>query len=225
LQAKEQTKKSSSIDSLKASTRDYKMIDEPFRKILPNYSQKVVGFYRALGLSPNQVTLIGLALGVLSAFLITQGFSIAALLVWWLGRLADGTDGIYARETSQSSLFGAYLDIVCDMLAYSLMILAFAQVHPSLSLWWQGILLLYVLCITTALALGSLQEKAATPSSDNRGLRLGAGLAEGGETGLAYSLFLLFPVYIEPLVMVWVGVLCTTVVSRSLLARAWLGRS
>lgn len=201
------------------------MIDDPFRKLLPRYTKKVVDFYQTLGLTPNHITLVGLAFAMAAAFLVSKGDYGVALLVWWLGRLADGTDGIYARQSGQATPFGAYLDIVCDMLSYSLMILAFAKVHPDLAFWWQVILLLYVLCITSALALGSLQEQGASNSTDNRGLRLGAGLAEGGETGLAYSLFLIFPGFIEPLVWVWVGVLMTTVIARSLLARALLAKS
>jgi len=201
------------------------MIDDPFRKLLPRYSKKVVDFYQTLGLTPNHITLVGLAFAMFAAFLVSKGDYGAALLVWWLGRLADGTDGIYARQTGQATPFGAYLDIVCDMLSYSLMILAFAKVHPDLAFWWQLILFLYVLCITSALALGSLQEQGGAHSTDNRGLRLGAGLAEGGETGLAYSLFLIFPGFIKPLVLVWVGVLMTTVIARSLLAKALLGKS
>lgn len=201
------------------------MIDDPFRKLLPRYTKKVVDIYQTLGLTPNHITLVGLAFAMVAAFLVSKGDYGVALLVWWLGRLADGTDGIYARQSGQATPFGAYLDIVCDMLSYSLMILAFAKVHPDLAFWWQVILLLYVLCITSALALGSLQEQGASHSTDNRGLRLGAGLAEGGETGLAYSLFLIFPGFIEPLVWVWVGVLMTTVIARSLLARALLAKS
>ncbi len=201
------------------------MIDDPFRKLLPRYTKTVIDFYQTLGLTPNHITLVGLAFSMVAAFLVTQGNYWGAILVWWLGRLADGTDGIYARQTGLATPFGAYLDIVCDMLSYSIMILAFAAIHPDLAFWWQVILLLYVLCITSALALGSLQEKVAFNSSDNRGLRLGAGLAEGGETGLAYSLFLIFPAYIKPLAWLWVGVLMTTVIARSLLARTLLAKS
>ena len=58
---------------------------------------------------------------------------------------------------------------------------------------------------------------------DDRGLRLGAGLAEGGETGIAYTLFLLFPAHLDWLTGIWIGVLVVTVVARTLLARRTLG--
>ncbi len=81
-----------------------------------------------------------------------------------------------------------------------------------------AMLFLYVLCITSALALGAQEERLARPARDDRGLRLGAGLAEGGETGIAYSLFLLFPGWLPVTTAVWIAVLALTVVLRSLLA-------
>ena len=80
----------------------------------------------------------------------------------------------------------------------------------------------YVLCITGALSLGSLEASRKLPPRDNRGLRLAAGLAEGGETGIAYTLFLLFPDYVKPLLWMWIGVLLVTVVARTAYARAQL---
>jgi hypothetical protein len=79
-------------------------------------------------------------------------------------------------------------------------------------------LFLYILCITSALALGSQEEHLALPPRDDRGLRLGAGLAEGGETGIAYSIFLMFPEQLAWTTTIWVAVLALTVWLRTLLA-------
>ena len=82
-----------------------------------------------------------------------------------------------------------------------------------------GLLFFYVLCITSALAFGALQNELGDfEDLDDRGLRLGAGLAEGGETGLAYTLMLLFPSYIDILSFVWLMILFWTVFSRTRLA-------
>ena len=133
--------------------------------------------------------------------------------------LVDGTDGIFARNTGQATDFGAYLDIVLDMAAYSAMILGFAYANPELLDRWLVILLLYVLCITSALALGMEEAKRDLPKRDDRGLRLGAGLAESGETGIAYTLFLLLPEQLSPLTALWIAILLTTIVARTILAR------
>jgi hypothetical protein len=79
-------------------------------------------------------------------------------------------------------------------------------------------LFLYVLCITSALALGAEEAEAGLEARDDRGLRLGAGLAEGGETGIAYTAMLLLPAWLEVIAAVWIAVLASTVVARTLLA-------
>jgi len=195
------------------------MIDDPFRALLPKYVQPVIKLYKALGLTPNMVTLLGLLLAFISAYLVSQSLFLPAMGVWWLGRLLDGTDGIFARSTQQSSLFGAHLDILSDMAAYSGMIIAFSFAFPDLQKHWILILFLYVLCITGALSLGNLEEKKKIEDRGNRGLRLAAGIAEGGETGIAYSLFLIFPEHIYILSTLWIVVLIATVIARLILAR------
>lgn len=195
------------------------MIDDPFRKILPKYTGRLVAIFRFLGLTPNHITLAALLLAGVSATLIWNKQFFAAISVWWIGRLLDGTDGIFARQTGQTSLFGAFLDIVCDMAAYSMMSVAMAVVFPEYHLFWLAILFLYVLCITSALALGNLEAQRELPPRDDRGLRLAAGLAEGGETGIAYTVFLIAPSLLKYTLPAWIFILATTVIARTLLAK------
>ena len=195
------------------------MIDNSFRNILPRYTHYLLAFYSRIGATPNQITVAGMLVGIGASILVAFDCYLVAIFTWWLGRLLDGTDGIYARATNQTSAFGAYLDITCDMLAYGAMIIGFAISHSDFYSSWIAILFLYVLCITTALALGHAEEKFHVVPNQNRGMRLGAGLAEGGETGIAYTLFCLFPGYIGKLSSIWIVILIVTVVSRSLLAR------
>jgi len=194
------------------------MIDNAFRSLLPGRVDPVLALYERLGLTPNHVTCIGFGLACAAAALVAMGLPVAAAAVWWLGRLADGTDGIYARATGRATRFGAYLDIVLDMAAYGAMVLGFAVAHPGLAWAWIPMLFLYVLCITSALALGAEEAAAGRPARDERGLRLGAGLAEGGETGIAYTAMLLLPDWLPQLAAGWIVVLATTVVARSVLA-------
>lgn len=195
------------------------MIDDPFRKKLPKFVGPLIGLYKLLGLSPNLITIIGFVISVIAAFLVAQHMFVGAIAIWWLGRLLDGTDGIYARATNQTSAFGAHLDILSDMASYSVMIIGFNVAFPDLQNHWIVILFLYVLCITGALSLGNLEEKKNIKGNDNRGLRLATGIAEGGETGIAYTLFLLFPGHIEVLSFAWIFILTATVLARILLAK------
>ena len=84
----------------------------------------------ALGVTANQITLLGLALGLLSAALIACGAVGWALLPLLASRLADGLDGAVARAGTPSD-FGGYLDIVCDFVFYGAVPLAFVALAPA----------------------------------------------------------------------------------------------
>jgi phosphatidylglycerophosphate synthase len=194
------------------------MIDNHFRNILPNFTRPLISAYRILRLTPNQLTVLAFLISLAAACAIIADHLIAAMILWWLGRLLDGTDGTYARATARTSTFGAHLDILLDMASYSVMVLALDQRFVLLHTCWMLILALYVLCITGALSLGSLEQTLGRPAQDNRGLRLGAGLAEGGETGIAYSIFLILPDFLNVTARLWIIILAITVVSRLILA-------
>ncbi|MFT4863234.1 MAG: phosphatidylglycerophosphate synthase [Pseudohongiellaceae bacterium] len=198
------------------------MIDNPFRERLAKRAAPFVKLFDALGLTPNQVSCMGLAIGLAAALLVASGYFIAAIIVWWISRLLDGLDGIYARASNQTSDFGAFLDIQFDMLAYCAMIAALYWQFPQFAWQWLLIMLAYVLCISGALGLGSFENKQGLRDSGGRGLRLAVGLAEGGETGLAYTVFLLFPNFLALSTWIWIAVLIITILARLLLARTEL---
>lgn len=194
------------------------MIDNAFRAIVPRFAGPLLALYTRLGWTPNHVSALGFGIALAASFAVAMGHEWVALTLWWVSRAADGTDGVFARATGQESDFGAYLDIVLDMAAYGAMVLGFAVAWPALQLEWMLMLFLYILCIASALALGMQEAKRALPARDDRGLRLGAGLAEGGETGIAYSIFLLFPAQLALTTPLWVAILAITIVARSVLA-------
>lgn len=202
------------------------MIDQPFRAKLDLLSAKISKIYLTLHLRPNHITLLAFAFAIGAAVSIGIGQTYLALSIWWISRFFDGTDGLYARYIRQTTHFGAYLDIVLDMAAYSAVIIGFEFLYPHLAIYWSVIIALYVLCITSALALGQLDSQNNNASSslanrsklDNRGAKLASGLAEGGETGLIYTAFILFPNFLQPLLIFWISILSITVVARSLVA-------
>lgn len=194
------------------------MIDNAFRARLPRYAGPLLSLYARLSLTPDHVTILGFAVALGASLAVAQGLFGVALVLWWVSRIADGTDGLYARRTGQTTRFGAYLDIVLDMAAYGAMVLGFAHAMPALGREWAAMLFLYILCITSALALGAQEADLPNRPRDDRGLRLGAGLAEGGETGIAYTIFLLFPDELAWTTRLWIAVLALTIVLRTLLA-------
>jgi phosphatidylglycerophosphate synthase len=67
------------------------------------------------GVTPNVVTLTGLALMLLSCALFSQGFFLAGLASGWLMTLLDTVDGKLARVTLKSSRLGHILDHGMDI--------------------------------------------------------------------------------------------------------------
>ena len=198
------------------------MIDNSFRQLLPPIVDPLVSLLNRLGLTPNQITFLGLAIALAAAWQVVEQNYVAALVIWWCSRLLDALDGIYARKYDKTSDFGAFLDVQFDMLAYSVMVVAFSVVWPKYTIQWLLMLLCYVLCISGALGLGAFENKRGLEDSSGRGLRLATGLAEGGETGIVYSIFLLFPALLPVTTWLWLVVLVITIVARIFLARSEL---
>lgn len=191
------------------------MIDNSFRQLLPKFVSPLIGWYQRRNLTPNQITVLGLVGALLASLSIAYKFYILGICLWWLSRLLDGTDGIYARQSNMSSHFGAYLDFLSDMAAYGAMIIGFKVAFPEFTNLWLLVLFLYILCSVSALLCGNVEKELGIQARDNRGLRLGAGLAEAGETGIAYTLMALFPQHMLLWLYLWLGVLLATVAART----------
>jgi phosphatidylglycerophosphate synthase len=198
------------------------MIDEPFRRLLAARAHAPVAWLARRGVSPNGLSWSGLALATVASVLIARGALLGGLLVWLASRVLDGFDGLLARHTGRSSLYGGYLDITLDMLAYSVMAVGFAVVMPADRLMWALVLVGYILAITTTLALSSLAERADRHLGGNRSLQFTPGLAEAGETTLVYAAIALFPQHSRILLAGWIVLLAATAVQRTLLARRLL---
>jgi phosphatidylglycerophosphate synthase len=70
---------------------------------------------------PNHVTLIGTAIGFLSAWMFAQGTywsGVLGSLLFWFAVIIDGCDGEVAKLTFQESRFGHWLDIVTDNIVH-----------------------------------------------------------------------------------------------------------
>lgn len=174
------------------------------------------------GVHANHITLIGLALGLVSAGLIAVGvagwIAMAPLLA---SRLADGLDGAVARASSITD-FGGYLDIVCDFMFYGAIPLAFVLRDPSIN-GLAGAFLLTSFYANGAsfLSFAILAEKRGlkTDVQGVKSLYFSAGLLEGTETIVLFAIFCLWPAVFVPLSCVF-GTLCfVTALSR--IALAW----
>jgi phosphatidylglycerophosphate synthase len=202
------------------------MLDGVMRQIVgPGLDRAGVELARR-GHRPDTITYLGLAAGLVAAGIIAIGWPAwIAVLPLMLGRLADGLDGAVARAKGLSD-WGGYLDIVCDMIFYAAIPLAFAVRDPDAN-GLAGAFLLATFYINGATFLGYavLAAKAGlqTTSRGIKTLYFTAGLLEGTETIAFFVLICLWP-SMFPTAAVIFGILClATALARVLNARAVFG--
>jgi CDP-diacylglycerol--glycerol-3-phosphate 3-phosphatidyltransferase len=117
-----------------------------------------------LGLSPNALTILGSILTACVGLLAAQGWFLAAGVCLWLFSLTDTLDGALARATNRVTVFGAFLDSVCDRYAE-------AAVFFGLVWWFQtsgntlGVILAYLALV------GSLMVSYARARAEGVGLQ------------------------------------------------------
>jgi hypothetical protein len=77
-----------------------------------------------LGLSPNQVTMIGAAVSLLTAWLFLNGSLAIGGLLFFIWYVIDCIDGKIARITNRCTQFGYWLDVFSDRLGTGIVIFA-----------------------------------------------------------------------------------------------------
>ena len=101
------------------------------------------------GLTPNQVTLVFIATGIMGGLLSFQGFLIWAYVLWRLHIIIDMADGSIARVTKLFSDYGDTLDKVGHHIIYPIYWIGF--------LYSSGLILLYPLLTLFFFAIASSQ--------------------------------------------------------------------
>lgn len=82
------------------------------------------------GITPDGLTLVGFAIGVLALPFLALGWYLAALVVILLNRLLDGLDGALARRRGLTDA-GGFLDISLDFLFTRWYLLGLSSPHRS----------------------------------------------------------------------------------------------
>jgi phosphatidylserine synthase len=199
---------------------------------------------RALASWPaDVVTAVGAGVGVTAALLAALGRFDLALVAWWSNRVLDGLDGELARAARRGgghrvgAAQGAYLDLMADLLVYALLPLGLAAgaagtltgspATPDLAGSWAvwaaaaAAVAAFYLNLGSWTLLSAALAEAEGPrrgGADPTGIRMPAGLMEGAETIVAFSVALLWPA-----VAVWSlgGIALLTLLSAG--QRTWWG--
>lgn len=166
--------------------------------LIPLQRRLIAAPARALarrGVTADQITCLGFALGLLGvAALAVQAYGLA-LLCLLLNRLGDGLDGEIARQTQPTDR-GAFLDIALDFLFYALFPLGFALGNPGdFALPAAVLIASFVGTGSSFLAFSVIADRRGLSSQDypTKGIFYLGGLTEGAETIALFVLMCLAP--------------------------------
>jgi phosphatidylinositol phosphate synthase len=82
-------------------------------------------------LTPNSISVTGLALNIAAAVLITQRLFFCAGVAFIVGSLMDTLDGRYSRMSGKGTLFGAFLDSTLDRMEEGIVLAAVGAYFAS----------------------------------------------------------------------------------------------
>ena len=184
------------------------MFDAQLRPLIDRLLDPIGRGLVRLGVTANQVTMIGAAFGLIAAGCVAAGLFHTALWFVIANRVIDGMDGAVARA-SRSSDFGGYLDIVSDFIFYSAIPMAFAMAQPETALAAAFLIFSFIGTATSFLGFAILAEKhhVTTRIRGKKAFYYLGGLTEGTETILLFLAMLVWPDYFSVMAIIF-GILC-----------------
>lgn len=135
---------------------------------------------RRTGISPNAITVIGLLIQALVAYLILQGALLGAGLVAIVAALFDVFDGAVAKARGITSNFGAFLDSTTDRVADALYFLPIAWLYgvdPDVAARDQP----WVAALAMVVLVAAFMVSYVKARAEGLGYRCDVGLAERAE--------------------------------------------
>ena len=197
------------------------MFDARFRKIFGSRLEAGGQALSHLPITPNQLSLAGLALAGVACLFIAREAYLMGLGFVVLSRLADGLDGPLARAREAKNAFGGYLDTVCDYGFYGGIPLAFAVARPENALPAALLLASFMGTASSFFGFALLAQELGlkTEAQGKKSFYYAAGLVEGGETIVFFVLFCLFPDYFALLATAFAVLCVITAVGRVVSAR------
>ena len=176
------------------------MIEDTFRKqyekLCVEPLLKVQSLHRV---HPIFLTCMACLAGVAIAPVLAFGFSLSAFFLLLFSGFLDTLDGSLARHLQLSSSKGAALDIVCDRIVESAIVLGLYMVEPS-SRALPALLMLgsILICVTSFLIVGIFTEKVSEKS-----FFYSPGLIERAEAFIFFAVMILFPTLYTPLAYIF----------------------
>ncbi|CAN5544582.1 CDP-alcohol phosphatidyltransferase family protein [soil metagenome] len=204
------------------------MLDAPARRLLDRPLSELARLFDRPSVSPNGLTMLGLATGLGSAAAAAGQLWWWALGLWLFSRAMDGLDGPLARRRRSTELgtsgesppseAGGFLDITADFAVYGATVVGVAvgatRQYDSGWLPFLMVLLAYYINGTAFLAFSSIAERTGRQREDGRSLSFLGGLAEGTETIAVHSLWLVVPAHAGLIAIAWAAVVGVSAAQR-----------
>lgn len=217
------------------------MFDARLRPLLGPILDAVAARLDVPWITPNRLTGLNLVLGLASAVLAASQQWLPALAAWLLCRAADGVDGPLARRRAgrqarvgrspalggggpadgapePESGQGGFWDISADFVVYGATVagVAVGATEAFGAPWLPFLLVMFAYYINGSvfLAFSSIAEKSGRQKDDGRSLSFLGGLAEGAETVLVHSLWLIFPAAAWQIAALWALVVSISATQR-----------
>ncbi len=197
------------------------MFDSRLRPLIDPPLNSVGRVLARLGLTADQVTLLGFGLGLLALPALWQQNYALALVFIATNRLADGLDGAVARATKPSDR-GGFLDICLDFLFYAAIPLGFALADPGQNALAAAVLLAaFIGTGSSFLAFAVMAEKHGieTQAQGKKAFYYLEGLTEGAETIACFVLMCVFPDWFPAVALIFAAMCAVTIVTR--VVRGW----
>jgi len=121
-------------------------------------------------LTPNAISMTGLALNVLAAVLVTQRYFFVAGVAFIVGSIMDTLDGRYSRMSGKGTPFGAFLDSTLDRIEEGVVLTTVAAYFSS-----RGMDFAVAACVLAV--LGSLMVSYTRARAEALGVECKVGLA------------------------------------------------
>ncbi len=196
------------------------MFDSRLRPIIDPPLNALGARLARIGLTANQITLAGGAVGVGAGVAIGFQHYLLGLALLLLSRLFDGLDGAIARATAQTD-FGGYLDIVSDFAFYIAVPIGFGFAVPEnlpFALILVGSFTLTGISFL-AYAVMAAKQGRETEAHGKKSFFYNTGLAEGTETIIALALMCLLPQYFAVIAVIYSAMCVITVIQRTIAAK------
>jgi phosphatidylglycerophosphate synthase len=196
------------------------VLDGAARRLIGPGLDRLGATLAGAGVSADQVTYGGFAIGFLAAGAIVGELYWTGLLLLLISRLCDGLDGAVARHSVKTDR-GGFLDIVLDFAFYGGIPLAFVLARPDANAVAGAVLLLsfYVNGASfLAYALMAERRGLAGEARGPKSLYFTTGLAEASETIAVFCLFCLFPSAFAPIAYIFAVACFLTAAARIALA-------